>query len=148
MANKGLVLSGARAQLSIEGVPVMYCYNVTYGEEIQHEPIEPLDQFEVAEHVPVAYRVTFSAQWVRVITNSIKFRDGVAIMTRLENILKNEVNGVSLTATIEDRITNTIIANIQNVKASRYNINIGNRAIVMSDTEFVATHIRDESEIQ
>lgn len=147
MAEKGLVLSGARARLSINGTKVMYCYNVTYGEEITYEPIEPIDQLEVAEHVPTGYRVTFSAQWVRVITNAIKLRDGVAIMPRLENILANEEAGVSLSAVVEDRVTGTVLSGIQEVKASRYNINIGNRGIVLNDVEFVAIRIRDESEI-
>lgn len=143
MAGRGLVLSGARARLSIEGVPVMYTLNANYGEEIQHEPIEPLDQFDVAEHVPVAYRVTFTAQVVRIITNSLKLRDGVRIFPTLEQIL----DAGEMTATIEDRVTGSVAANIERVKATRYNIAVGARGIVLTDVEFVAIRIRDESEI-
>jgi hypothetical protein len=121
----------------------MYTLSATYGEEIQHDPVEPLDQFDVAEFVPIAYRVNFSAQWVRVIRNSIKLRDGVEIFPRLEEIL----NAADMTATIEDRQTGAAITNIQRVKATRYNINIGARAIVLTDVEFVAVRIRDESEV-
>ena len=39
MAGRGLVLSGARARLMIEGVKVMYATNVSYSEEIQHDPV-------------------------------------------------------------------------------------------------------------
>ena len=74
MAGRGNVLTGARAALSLDGVKCMYTLSATYGEEIQHDPVEPLDQFDVAEFVPIAYRVNFSAQWVRVIRNSIKLR--------------------------------------------------------------------------
>lgn len=143
MARRGLVLSGARARLMIEGVKVMYATNATYGEEIQYDPVEPLDQLEVAEHVAVAYRVNFSAQMVRVITNSIKLRDGVRIFPRLEDILTSG----ELTATVEDRITGTIVSNIERVKASSYNMNVGARGIVLSDAQFVAVRIRDESEL-
>lgn len=143
MADRGLVLTGARARLSIEGVKCMYTLNCSYGEEIQHDPVEPLDQFDVAEHVPLAYRVNFSAQWVRVIRNSIKQRDGVAILPTLENIL----TAGEMTATVEDPTTGASLANIQRVKATRYNINIGARAIVLTDVEFVAIRIRDESEV-
>lgn len=143
MAGRGLVLTGARARLSLDGVPVMYTLNASYGEEITQEPIEPLDQLDVAEHVATAYRVNFTAQLVRVITNSIKLRDGVAIFPRLEEIL----NAPEMTGTIEDSVTGQVVANIERVKASRYNINVGARGIVLTDAEFVAIRIRDESEI-
>jgi hypothetical protein len=140
MAGRGLVLSGARARLMIDGVKVMYATSVNYSEEIEYQPIEVLDQLEIAEHVPVAYRVSFSAQMVRVITNSIKLRDGVRIMPSLERILE----AGDLTATIEDRVTGTVMANIERVKASRYTASIGARGIVLNDCDFV---IRDESEL-
>jgi len=143
MAGRGLVLSGARARLSIDGVKVMYATNVSYSEEIQHDPVEVLDQLDVAEHVPVAYRVTFTAQMVRVITNPIKLRDGVVIMPRLEDILSSP----ELTATVEDRVTGSTVANIERVKCVRYTQNVGARGIVLQDVEFVAIRIRDESEI-
>jgi hypothetical protein len=143
MAGRGLVLSGARARLMIEGVKVMYATNVSYSEEIRHDAIEVLDQFDVAEHVPVSYNVTFSAQMVRVVTNPIKLRDGVVIQPRLEDIL----SAPELTCSIEDRATGNVIANIERVKATRYTQNTGARGIVLNDVEFVAIRIRDESEI-
>lgn len=121
----------------------MYATNVSYSEEIQHDPVEVLDQFDVAEHVPIAYRVTFSAQMVRVVTNPIKLRDGVVIQPRLEDILTSP----ELTATVEDRGTGNVIANIERVKCVRYTQNVGARGIVLNDVEFVAIRIRDESEI-
>ena len=39
MAARGLVFSGARARLMIEGVKIMYATNVSYSEEIQHDPV-------------------------------------------------------------------------------------------------------------
>ena len=143
MAGRGLVLSGARARLMIEGVKVMYATNVSYSEEQQHDPLEVLDNFAVSEHIPIAYRCTFSAQMVRVITNPIKLRDGVVILPRLENIL----NAPELTASVEDRATGTLIANIERVKCVRYTQNLGARGIVLNDVEFVAIRVRDESEI-
>jgi len=143
MAGRGLVLSGARARLMIEGVKVMYATNISYGEELSLDPVGVLDQLETAEHVPTGYRVNFSAQMVRVITNSIKLRDGVRIFPRLEDMLTSG----ELTATVEDRVTGTIVSNIERVRASRYNINVGARGIVLTDVDFVAIRIRDESEI-
>lgn len=143
MAFRGLVLTGARARLSIDGVKVALCLNVSYGEEIQHDPVEPLDQYEVAEHVPVAYRCTFNSQMVRIITNAIKNRDGVVIFPTLENILTRG----EMTATVEDPTTGTTVANIERVKATRYQNNVGARGIVLTDVDFVAIRIRDESEL-
>jgi hypothetical protein len=143
MAGRGLVLSGARARLMIDGQKVMYATNVSYSEEIQHDPVEVLDQFDVAEFVPVSYRCTFSAQHVRVVTQPIKLRDGIRIFSRLEDIL----DAPELTATVEDSKTGAVVANIQRVKCTRYTVNIGARGIVLNDAEFVAVSVRDESEI-
>lgn len=140
---RGLVLTGARARLLIDGVKVGYATNVSYSEEVPHDPVEPLDQFDVAEHVPTAYRVTFSAQHVRVITQPIKNREGIRMFPRLEDILTHP----EMTATVEDPATGTVVANIERVKPTRYTSNIGARGIVLTDTEFVAIRIRDESEI-
>jgi hypothetical protein len=143
MANRGKVLTGARARLLIDGVKVALATNVSYSEEIAHDPVEVLDQYEVAEHVPTAYRVTFSAQMVRIITNTIKNRDGKVIFPSLEDIL----TAGELTATVEDRGTGSVLANIERVKAVRYTNNVGARGMVLTDVEFVAIRIRNESEI-
>lgn len=143
MAYRGLILTGARARLNFDGVKCALAMNVSYSEEIQHEPVECLDQYEVAEHVPTGYRVTFSAQMVRIVTNTIKNRDGVVIFPTLKNILTRG----EMTATVEDSPTANVIANIERVKAQRYSNNIGARGIVMQDVEFVAVSIKNESEI-
>ena len=87
MAELGRVFSGARARLLLDGTPVLYCTNVSYSEEIQYDPIEVLDSLPVAEFVATAYRVTFSSQWVRVVGNPIKKRDGIVVFPRLKDIL-------------------------------------------------------------
>lgn len=143
MAYRGLVLSGARARLNIDGVKVALCMNVSWSEEIQHDPVEPIDQFEVAEHVPIAYRVTFNGQLVRIVTNTIKNRDGVVIFPELRNILTRG----EMTATVVDSPTENVLANIGGVKCTRYTNNVGARGIVMEDVEFVAIQIQNESEV-
>ncbi len=143
MATRGLVLTGARARLSIDGTKVALATNVSYSEEIQQDPVEPLDQYEVDEYVEVAYRCTFSAQMVRVITNSLKNRDGVVIFPQLRNILSRG----EMTATVEDPTTGTVVASIQRVKAQSYRANIGARGIVLEDVEFTAIRILTEAEI-
>lgn len=143
MAPRGFVQTGARARLSINGTKVALATNVSYSEETQHDPVEVLDQFEVAENVPVAYRVTLTAQMVRIITQPLKNRDGVLIFSRLEDILSSP----EMTVTILDAVTGDPVATIERVKAVRYTNNIGARGIVLTDVEFVAIRIRDESEL-
>lgn len=143
MAGRGLVLSGARAIFLLEGVKVMYATNVSLSEEIQQDPVDPLDQFETAEFVPTGYRCSLSCQFVRVITNPIKLRDGVRIFPSLENIL----SAPEMTATLLDRVTGTVMANVERVKAQRYSAAVPARGIVMTDVDFVCIRVRDESEI-
>lgn len=140
---RGLVLSGARARFTINGVKVMYATNVSLNEEIQQDPIEVLDQLEVAEHVATAYRCSMSCQFVRVINNPIKNRDGVSIFPRLEDIISAD----ELTCTLEDNVTGAVVATVQRVKPTRYSKNVGARGIVLQDVEFVAIRILDESEL-
>lgn len=138
MAELGNVISGARSRLLLDNVPLFYCTNVSISEEIQFDPVEVLDELAVAEHVPVAYRVTFSAQRVRVRTVPIRNADGIIIMPKLSEILTSG----SLTGTIEDSVGGGQLYNIERVRASRWNLNIGARGIVMEDIEFVAIRIK------
>lgn len=140
---RGNVITGARARFSLDGVLMFYTLNCNYSEEIDREPVEPLDQIDVAEYVATRYRATFSAQLVRAVKQSLKLRSGVAIFPQVKNILSQP----TLTGTIEDNITGAVLANIANVEASRYRINIGARGIVLTDVEFVTTGIKDETEI-
>ena len=144
MIGRGLVLTGARARLSVEGTKVMYATNVSYGEEVEHLPLEVLDQFEVAEWVPVAYRCTFGAQMARVIGNPVKNRDGVKLFPRIEDILTSP----EMTAMIEDTTTSTVLANVERVKCTGYDSPANARGLVMQDMRFVAIRIRDESELK
>ncbi len=143
MPELGKVISGARTRLELEGVPIAYATNCVIGEEYQMDPVEVLDLLEVAEFVPVAYRVTFSAQFVRIVTKPIKNRDGIAIFPKVKDV----ITAGELTGSIQDPVTGIVLSNIERVKASRYTNNIGARGIVLTDVEFVAIRIEDEAEI-
>lgn len=138
----GNVATGARARFLCEGTKIMYATNCRYGETIEHSPVEVLDQYEVAENVPVAYRVSLSAQFVRLIKDPIKLREGVRMMPTLEGILL----APELTCAVEDK-SGVILANIERVKVVSYTTQFDARGIVFCDVEFNAIRIRDESEI-
>lgn len=142
-AGRGNVITGARVRFLLEGTKVMYATNCRYSETIEHAPIEVLDQYEVAENVPIAYRVTLSAQFVRLLKNPIKNRDGVRIMPTVENIL----TAPEMTASVQDKAEDTVLANIERVKLQTYTVQHDARGVVLTDCEFVAIRIKDESEI-
>jgi len=147
MAGKNRLFTGARARFSINGVKVGYARNVAVTEEIQYDPVEVLDNIEVEEFVPVAYRVTFTASKFRVIGETVKSlgyfpNNGANTEEHLENIL---VSG-NLTATVEDTSTGQLFATLEQVKVASHNWTIDARGVVGEDMTFVAIRVKDESE--
>ena len=146
MAEKGRLLTGARARFLIDGVKVGYARNINISEQIQYDPVEILDNIQVEEHVPVAYRVTFTASQFRIVGETVKSLGyfpslGADTNEHLENIL---ISG-ELTATIEDTKTNKIVSTLEQVKVQSHNWTIDARGVVGEDLEFVAIRVRDES---
>lgn len=148
MAEKGRLFTGARARFSINGVKVGYARNVAVTEEIQYDPVEILDNIEVEEYVPVAYRVTFTASQFRIIGETVKSlgyfpNTGQNVEDHLENIL---ISG-DLTATVEDTKTGKLFATLEQVKVASHNWTIDARGVVGEDLTFVAIRVKDESEV-
>lgn len=148
MAEKGRLFTGARARLSIDGVKVGYARNVTGNEEIQYDPVELLDNIEVEEFVPLAYRCRMTMGMFRIVGTTLKTRGWFPeVGNNTEEHLENILNTGELTATIEDTRTGRIVATIEQCKIASHNFTIDARGIVGEDTEWVAIRIRDESEI-
>lgn len=148
MAQKGMIFTGARARFSINGVKVGYARNVNVSEEVTYEPIEVLDNIEVSEFAPIAYRVTFTASMFRIIGETLKSlgwfpTNGANPGEHLENIL---VTG-DLTATIEDSKTGKSFATLEQVKIQSHNWTIDARGVVGEDVTFNAIRVKDESEV-
>lgn len=148
MAEKGRIFTGARARFSINGIKVGYARNVTLTEGITYEPAKALDNIEPEEFVPIDYEVRFSASMFRIIGDTLKSRGwfpgvGGNSAEHLENIL----NSGDMTATIEDTRTGKLFATVEQVKIASHNWTIDARGIVGEDMEFVATRVRDESEV-
>ena len=149
MAEKGRVFTGARARFSIDGRKVGFATNVAGSEEIQNYPVEVLDNVEVDEFVPVAYRATLTASLIRIIGQTIKSegffpQGGSNTEERLQNIL---LQG-DMVCTIEDSKTGKIMMTAEQVKMSSRNFTVNSRGIVGKDITFVLTRLKDESEVQ
>ena len=148
MADKGNILTGARARFSIGGGKVGYARNVAITEEIEYQPVEVLDNIEVEEHVPVAYRVRFTASMFRIVGATLKSKgwfpkSGTGTDVHLSNILDTG----ELQAQIEDTKTNKVISYLDQVKVASHNWTIDARGIVGEEMEFVAIRVKDESEM-
>jgi hypothetical protein len=145
---KGRVFTGARARFSIEESRVGFATNVAGSEEIQWDPVEVLDNIRVDEFVPVAYRVTFTSSQIRVIGETIKSQGffpqaGTTTDDHLSNIL---LQG-DLVATIEDTKTNRLMMTLEQMKVASRNFTVNARGIVGKDVTYVATVMKDESEV-
>ena len=145
MPTPGLVITGARARLSIDGVKVGYAAGVSVRESLTHEPIKVLDSIQVSEHVPVDYDVSMTADLVRIVGTTIKSQGWFASQgASPEDHLTNILNVGELTASIEDSKTGKILANVEGVKITERNFSVSARGVVMTNVSFVAKRARDE----
>lgn len=148
MAAKGLIFTGARARLSINGVKVGFARNCSGREMIQYERVKVLDNIQTQEHVPVDYDVSFTAGMVRIVGETVKSLGyfpslGSNPAEHLTNILTNG----SLTITIEDNQTGAIVMTLEQAKCQTNNFSLDASGVVGQDLEFVAIRSRDESEV-
>lgn len=135
------VFSGARARFIFHDVTVGYAAGVSGEETIDFEPVEVLDLLEVREHVPVAYRVTLSAQIFRVIGDSLKAN---GIFPKPEDIIRQN----ALDAAIQDAgITQDNMALFTGVRTAGHTWDVTARGIVSENVNFVAIKVKDEYEI-
>jgi hypothetical protein len=108
-----------------------------------YEPVDTLELLEVREYVPVAYRVTLSAQIFRVVGRSLKDYQGTTIFPKESDILTSG----DLTVNLEDTLTGNVTASFQNVKCSEHSWDVTSRGIVSENVSFIAIRVVDEVEI-
>ena len=141
--SQGNVASGSRVQLQLAGSPIGYATIASYVETITYDPVAVLDQMEIAEHVPVAYDVAFTASRVFLVNDSLKQRE---ILPKFggtsEAFLTNLVSGGSITASIVDSQNGTLVE-LVGVKITSHNLTFGARAVVGEDVTFVAIRAID-----
>lgn len=148
------VFSGARAIFMLNGKKVAWASGVSGGEEIMYEPVDVLDNLEVAEWVPVGYRVNLSCEIFRTIsdtpnatgpagsTGSIK---QVGIFPKNGGTPNQILLAGTMTAIIKDRLTNKTVMNVQEIKAASNNFSITARGIVGQGVQFVCIRASDEA---
>ena len=146
-AEKGRVITGARARLLIKGKKIGYCTNVEIREEIDYVPGEYLDNIEVDEFSPDAYRVHGSCGFVRIFGETLKSlgffpKTGATAEQHLRNILVQEEVSLQL----EDNKNNKPMETVTGVKFAGRNLSVGARGVAGHNVDWVARRTQDESE--
>lgn len=149
------VFSGARAIFRLGGQKVAFASGCDGSEEIMYEPVDVLDNLEVQEFVPVGYRVTFTCaifRTVKGVEGAKAPKEGMYGSMKEMGIfpsildLKNILLKGSMTASIIDKLTNKVVAQVEEVKCASYNWTISARGIVGQNVTFNCIRIKDESE--
>lgn len=132
------VMTGARAIFRLAGNKVAFASNVSYNENIQYEPVNVLDQLEVAEHAEVGYTVDMQCQNFRVPEQSVK---QLGIMSRLQAILTQG----EMTAEVIDSITGAVILLMTGVKLQARQTTVDARGVMTETWSFVGRASTDEA---
>ena len=144
----GMVFTGVRAILKIDGVVIGMATDVSGSEEIEYAPVEVLGDIYTKEHVPVAYRVTLSASKIRLVGETLKNsgffpKHGTDSKGFLQNILALG----AMKVTLEDVIDNKVVATIEGVRISARSFTVANKGIVSENITMLGIRMKDESEI-
>jgi len=147
-SEKNVVFTGARARFLVNGIKIGFATNVTVSEEIAYDPVEVLDNIQVQEYVPTAYRVTLTMSRIRIVGKTLKSQGFFPkIGGNAEEHLSNILTNGELVCTVEDNETGTIMATFEQCKVASHNWTVNARGIVGNDVTFVCIRVKDESEI-
>jgi hypothetical protein len=135
---RGKVFHGARGYLVIGGKTVGYVSNVNGTENLEHQPLDVLDNLETEEFVPVAYTVNFTCGLVKVVGRSLK---AAGIQIPLSQVLSFG----GLTVEIKDRPEDKAVYTIEEAKATSKNFGAAKRQLTVENLQFVAKRMRDEA---
>jgi len=162
------VFSGARAIFRVNDKQVAFASGCDGTEEVLYEAVDVLDNIEVAEYVPVGYRVNFNCAVFRTVQGPQITPEGPIWKTGPKapadgqlGSLKNPAVGIfprstgtpseiltngSMNASVTDRLTNTSLYRMQEVKATTLNFSITARGIVGQNVSFNAIRMSSEDE--
>jgi hypothetical protein len=144
---KGNVMHGARAIFYLDGKQVGYARSVEFGESITYEPLEVLGQLHDEEHVPVNYKVTFTAEMFRIYGQTVKSQGWFPKTNKdPKTHLLNVLNAQNLSATVLDLVNDRTVQRLTEVKIASHNWSIEKGTISGERVEFTAIRMYDESD--
>ena len=135
-------LYGARAIFSINGITAGYATSCSYSSNYNYQPLNVLGSLEVVQHLPMSSGVTLTANnFVLVGTTLRTLGFWPSVGVNAQEHLRNLVAIAELTATIEDVVTNTIVASFVGVRVESSSIQVSSGNIMAEDVTFVVRRI-------
>jgi hypothetical protein len=133
-------MTGARTRLQINSKTVAVVTGLSIEEDVEHQPLEVLDNIAVEEWVAVAYRVRGSASRARVYKNN---PSKYGIGWSLEAL---KAGGTAATGIVIDSVTGKSVGKISNLKMEGRTQRTDARAITMDEIRWNATLYQDEEQ--
>ena len=133
---RGNVVTGARAFVTIDGRIAGYIPNISYNVSKQYAPAEGLDDIEVLEHVPTAYTVSGTISRIETVESTIE-------QLGLEKDNDNIFDGRTVTLVIMDRVKEKKIDTLEGVSFTGMSKQIQKGMITTSSCPFVAIRRRN-----
>lgn len=143
--------SGARARFYFNGNLMGYASNMSGSEEINHAPVQTVDDLAVKEHCPIGYSVSLSAALFRTIARTPGNSTDDSPGSLKEQQLFPQFNQIlvveEMDVLVEDSVTGRTLYLITGVKPAGRSWNIGAGAITQENMQFVAKKMFDEKDI-
>jgi hypothetical protein len=123
----------------LNGTYVGYCTGVTVNENIEYQAIEPLDTIHTVEHAEVAYRVTGTCDFIRVIGNPATkysaFANPGDLLGGIAAVTMQIIDGADGT---------TVLYSIRGWKPESRSFRVEGRTLAGENVTFVAQYVIDE----
>lgn len=134
------VMTGARTRLQINSKTVAVVTGMSIEEDVEHQPLEVIDEIHVHEWVPVAYRVRGSASRARLYKNT-PTQYGIGW-----DLEKLKAGGTPATGIVIDSVTGKSVGKINQFKMEGRVQRTDARAITMEEIRWNATLFQDEEQ--
>lgn len=133
---RGNVVTGARAFVTIDGRIAGYIPNISYNVNKQYAPAEGLDDIEVLEHVPVSYTVSGTISRIETVESTLE-------QLGLEKDNENIFDGRTVTLVVMDRVKAKKIDTLEGVSFTGMSKQLQKGMITTSSCPFVAIRRRN-----
>ncbi|MEN9815336.1 MAG: hypothetical protein RLZZ412_1318 [Verrucomicrobiota bacterium] len=133
---RGNVVTGARAFVTIDGRIAGYIPNISYNINKQYAPAEGLDDIEVLEHVPVSYTVSGTISRIETVESTLE-------QLGLEKDNESIFDGRTVTLVVMDRVKAKKIDTLEGVSFTGMSKQLQKGMITTSSCPFVAIRRRN-----
>ena len=143
---RGTSFTGARAIFKMAGTPIGFATNCDGGEQIIRQSLRALGSIYVLEHVPVAYDMSFSASFSRLIGQTLKSLGfWPKHMPSSEEFLQ-QILVTEYTTTLYDPITKQNIYSNQRVVPVSLQWSVDQQGLSVQRMVFAAEKQKEETE--